>query len=110
MPRRKLDTKLNFVQKDTFALMRIVFLDVHQTMTVQTQENVHLEFVMKSFVRKIQIALNHLGKHPDKIAVAYEDILWALINTKEMCRLMGTECKRLVSCACAAPRRTSMIF
>ena len=58
---QKLDAvKLNFVQTDTFALVRIVFLVVHQTMTVQTQENVRLEFVMKSFVRKIQIALNHL--------------------------------------------------
>jgi hypothetical protein len=30
-----------------------------------------------------QIALSHIGKHQDNVRVAYEDIAWALINTKE---------------------------
>ncbi|TWT40714.1 Bacterial Ig-like domain (group 2) [Thalassoglobus neptunius] len=30
-----------------------------------------------------EIALNHIDQHPDNERIAYEDILWALINTKE---------------------------
>ena len=51
--------RVSFVQVDTFALVKVVFLVVYQTMTVQIQANVCLEFVIKSFVRKIQIALKH---------------------------------------------------
>jgi hypothetical protein len=29
------------------------------------------------------VALAHIEKHKDNKKVAYEDILWALINTKE---------------------------
>ncbi|WP_437203895.1 DUF1549 and DUF1553 domain-containing protein [Planctomicrobium sp. SH664] len=32
---------------------------------------------------EVQIALAHIERHADKITMAYEDILWALINTKE---------------------------
>jgi hypothetical protein len=32
---------------------------------------------------EIQIALAHIEKHDENVRVAYEDILWALINTKE---------------------------
>ena len=32
---------------------------------------------------ELQIALAHLEKHKDNPQVAYEDILWALVNTKE---------------------------
>ena len=32
---------------------------------------------------ELQVALAHIGKHQEKKTVAYEDILWALINTKE---------------------------
>lgn len=32
---------------------------------------------------ELQIALGHLDKHPEDVKIAYEDILWALINTKE---------------------------
>jgi hypothetical protein len=32
---------------------------------------------------EVQVALAHIQKHQEKKAVAYEDILWALINTKE---------------------------
>ena len=33
--------------------------------------------------REIAVAMKHLEKHKDKKQIAYEDILWALINTKE---------------------------
>ena len=32
---------------------------------------------------EMQVALAHVEKHKDNKAIAYEDILWALINTKE---------------------------
>ena len=32
---------------------------------------------------ELQIALAHIGKHPENVKLAYEDIVWALINTKE---------------------------
>jgi hypothetical protein len=32
---------------------------------------------------EMQIALAHLDKHKDNLQLAYEDIVWALINTKE---------------------------
>ena len=32
---------------------------------------------------EIAIAMAHIEKHPEKPQLAYEDILWALINTKE---------------------------
>ena len=32
---------------------------------------------------EMQIALAHIEKHKDNTKIAYEDILWALINTKE---------------------------
>lgn len=32
---------------------------------------------------ELQIALAHIEKHNENVRVAYEDILWALINTKE---------------------------
>ena len=32
---------------------------------------------------ELQIALAHIEKHPDDVKVAYEDIVWALVNTKE---------------------------
>jgi hypothetical protein len=33
--------------------------------------------------RKLQLALEHLAAHPKDKKAAYENILWALINTKE---------------------------
>ncbi|MCA9088887.1 MAG: DUF1549 domain-containing protein, partial [Planctomycetaceae bacterium] len=32
---------------------------------------------------ELQVALGHIEKHQDNLKIAYEDILWALINTKE---------------------------
>lgn len=32
---------------------------------------------------ELQIAVKHIEKHGDKTQIAYEDIIWALINTKE---------------------------
>ena len=51
--------RVSFVQVDMFASIKVAFLVVYQTRIVQTQANVCLEFVIKSFVRKIQIALRH---------------------------------------------------
>ena len=51
--------RVSFVQVDMFVSVKVAFLVVHLTMIVQTQANVCLEFVIKSFVRKIQIALKH---------------------------------------------------
>jgi hypothetical protein len=33
----------------------------------------------------LQVALEHIQKHAANKAVAYQDILWALVNTKEFC-------------------------
>ena len=32
---------------------------------------------------ELQVALNHIAKHKENVQPAYEDIVWALINTKE---------------------------
>ena len=32
---------------------------------------------------ELQIALAHIKKHEANVKIAYEDIIWALINTKE---------------------------
>ena len=32
---------------------------------------------------ELKIALAHLDKHKDNLKVAFEDITWALVNTKE---------------------------
>ena len=34
-------------------------------------------------VEELAIALAHIEKHPDDVKVAWEDIVWALVNTKE---------------------------
>ncbi|MEZ5943568.1 MAG: DUF1549 and DUF1553 domain-containing protein [Planctomycetaceae bacterium] len=33
--------------------------------------------------QELQVALAHIEKHQDNLKIAYEDILWALVNTKE---------------------------
>ena len=32
---------------------------------------------------EMQVALSHIGRHEDNVKIAYEDIVWALVNTKE---------------------------
>ncbi len=40
-------------------------------------------FAREPQASEIQVAVAHIAKHEDQKQVAYEDILWALINTKE---------------------------
>ena len=32
---------------------------------------------------EMEVAVNYIGRHKENPRIAYEDILWALINTKE---------------------------
>ena len=40
-------------------------------------------FARKPTEKQLNLALEHLARHPKEKKVAYENILWALINTKE---------------------------
>ncbi len=56
--------------------------------TTRSDEEKVRELYIWAFAREpqsteVQVAVAHIAKHPDQKQVAFEDILWALINTKE---------------------------
>jgi hypothetical protein len=49
----------------------------------RVQELYRAAFSRTAVTDEVQVALTYIESHKDNIPAAYEDILWALINTKE---------------------------
>ena len=72
----------NKVGKDG-ARAKTLAADNERTHEERIQELYRAAFSRTAEADEMQVALTYIGSHEDNIPAAYEDILWALINTKE---------------------------
>jgi hypothetical protein len=57
--------------------------DIQHSSEVKVQELYRWVYSRQPDSEELRVALTHLDKHKDNLKLAYEDIIWALINSKE---------------------------